>query len=201
MGVNIMCDSNVSMVFAAAQMSSPTGKSHTFDTRANGYARGEACSCAVMLPDSGSQSVRCEASAVRQDGKSASLTAPNGTAQQALIRAGLQSAGRSSDGAYILESHGTGTSLGDPIEARAMCAIREDPQLMNVQGCKANVGHTEPAAGVTGVLQLTMTMGRSAMCQNAQLRVLNPHIGAVFNGRSPSLPVQPESIDTSAAEM
>ena len=86
LGVNVMCDSGVSQLFATAQMLSPTGKSHTFDARANGYARGEACSCAALLPPSGSPSVRCDGAAVRQDGRSASLVAPNGTAQQARLQ-------------------------------------------------------------------------------------------------------------------
>ena len=144
-GVNVMCASDTSQLFAAAQMLSPSGKSHTFDARANGYARGEACCCAVLITETAEmRRVRCDAGAVRQDGKSASLTAPNGTAQQALIRAALTSAGRPPRGIFMLEAHGTGTRLGDPIEARAMCAVREDPRLMSVMGCKANIGHTEP---------------------------------------------------------
>ena len=120
LGVNIMCDSSVSLLFAAAHMTSPRGKSHTFDARADGYARGEACCCVALMPESELGSIRCDAGVVRQDGRSASLTAPNGTAQEALIRAALRSAGRSSWGAIVLESHGTGTGLGDPIESRAM---------------------------------------------------------------------------------
>ena len=190
-GVNVMCDSNNSQLFATAQMISPSGKSHTFDARANGYARGEACCCALLMPETAEmRRVKCDAGAVRQDGKSASLTAPNGTAQQALIRAALASGGRLPRGAFVLEAHGTGTSLGDPIEARAMCAVREEPRLMNVMGCKANVGHTEPTAGVTGLLQLAMAMCKSATCPNAQLRMVNPHVKATFDDGSPSLPMQ-----------
>ena len=114
LGVNVMCSSGISQLFAAAQMTSPTGKSHTFDARADGYARGEACCCVTLLPGSrGLQRVRCDAGIVRQDGRSASLTAPNGTAQQALLRAALSIAGRPTRGAFLLEAHGTGTRLGD----------------------------------------------------------------------------------------
>ncbi|MDC0525689.1 polyketide synthase dehydratase domain-containing protein [bacterium] len=197
--VNVMCDSNSSQLFAAAQMLSPSGKSHAFDARANGYARGEACCCAVLMPETAEmRRVRCDAGAVRQDGKSASLTAPNGTAQQALIRAALTRAGRPPRGTFMLEAHGTGTSLGDPIEARAMCAVREETHLMSVMGCKANIGHTEPTAGVAGLLQLAMTVSRSVSCPNAQLRIMNPHVKATFNVHrhharhdgSPCLPTQ-----------
>jgi Polyketide synthase modules and related proteins len=176
LGVNIMCDVGMSQHFAAARMCSPTGRSHTFDALADGYARGEACCGAALVPRAGVQLIRCDAGAVRQDGRSASLTAPNGTAQQALIRAALQSAGRAARGAFILESHGTGTTLGDPIESRAMCAVRDEPELMQVTGCKANFGHTEPAAGITGLLRAGMALLWSVACPNAQLRVMNPHV-------------------------
>jgi 3-oxoacyl-(acyl-carrier-protein) synthase/thioesterase domain-containing protein len=190
-GVNFMCDSRTSELFAAAQMTSPSGKSHTFDARANGYARGEAISCAVLLPDLDDvRRVQCEASTVRQDGRSASLTAPNGNAQQALIRAALQSAGRTSQGGYVLESHGTGTSLGDPIEARAMVATRDDPQLMSVSGFKANVGHTEPTAGMSGMVQLLAAMRQSVGRPNAHLRIMNPHVRGAIGNITPSFVVQ-----------
>ena len=200
-GVNVMCDSNVSQLFAAAQMMSPTGKSHTFDARADGYARGESCcSAALMLEPEELRHVRCEAGTVRQDGKSASLTAPNGTAQQALIRAALSSAGLPPRGAFVLEAHGTGTGLGDPIEARAMCAVRQDPGLMSVMGCKANVGHTEPSAGIAGLLQLVLVLLRGMVCPNAQLRAMNPHVKAALEG-SPSLPVQMKAIRALEADL
>eukprot|EP00966_Prymnesium_polylepis_P038254 887255-Prymnesium_polylepis.1 len=201
-GVNVMCDSRTSELFAAAQMTSPSGKSHTFDARANGYARGEACSCAVLFPDLDDlRQVRCEASAVKQDGRSASLTAPSGTAQQALIRAALKNAGRTSQGGYVLEAHGTGTSLGDPIEARAMCATRGDPKLMSVMGCKANVAHTEPTAGMSGMVRLLAAMRQSVGCPNAHLRIMNPHVrGALSNG-SPSFAVQSLFVSRTAVDL
>ena len=199
LGVNLMCDSTVSKVFAAAQMTSPTGKSYTFDARADGYARGEACSCAIVQLESGSGCVRFEAGAVRQDGKSASLMAPNGMAQQALLRAALERAGRAASGAFLLEAHGTGTKLGDPIEARAMSAVRDDPQLVAVMGCKATFGHTEPGAGLMGILRLLMAVRLSAVAPNAQLRAMNPHVQAAMpEGRRSSLPVQlarPHALD------
>jgi 3-oxoacyl-(acyl-carrier-protein) synthase/acyl carrier protein len=197
MGVNVMCDHMYSASFVAARMLSPTGKCHTFDARANGYARGEACCSVVLLPELEARGVVCEAGAVRSDGKSASLTAPNGSAQQTLIMAVLRSAARSAQGAYVVEAHGTGTSLGDPIEMRAMYATREDPHLMSLMGCKANVGHTEASAGVTGLLRLMVAMLGSAVCPNAQLRVMNTHVKSVFKG-APAIPTQVKAVLTSA---
>ena len=69
---------------------------------------------------------------------------------------------------------------------------------MSVMGCKANVGHTEPTAGATGLLQLMAAMHDSVACPNAQLRVLNPRVEAAMKERSPSLPVQCEAVQMSA---
>ena len=144
----------------------------------------------MPLSESDSDRVRCDSGSVRQDGKSASLTAPNGTAQQALMRAALNSAGRSVQGAFVYEAHATGTSLGDSIEARAISAVREDPHLMSVMSFKGNLGHTEPASGMPGLLQLAMAVRHSVVCPNAQLRITNPLVKASLKERTPLLAVQ-----------
>ena len=106
-------------------MTSPHGRCHTFDRRADGYCRGEGCGAFLVSwrrrGDDSSKSLAAEipvsASAVQQDGPSASLTAPNGSSQRRLIEA-VQRAIGEKQGAPTLEAHGTGTALGDPIEAR-----------------------------------------------------------------------------------
>jgi len=103
----------VSVAFSAAGMLSGLGRCHTFDRRADGYCRGEGCGAFVFSPEADDAAVA--GSAVQQDGPSASLTAPNGSSQQRLIEA--VRAGRDADHAPALEAHGTGTALGDPIEA------------------------------------------------------------------------------------
>merc|ERR1739841_188848 len=95
--------------FAVAGMTSARGRCHTFDSRADGYVRAEACGSATMGVSE--LAVHVLGSAVRQDGRSASLTAPNGQAQVGLLAA---------SGVAALEAHGTGTALGDPIEAGAV---------------------------------------------------------------------------------
>eukprot|EP00964_Phaeocystis_antarctica_P003148 scaffold1674_cov66-Phaeocystis_antarctica.AAC.1 len=106
-------------------MTSAGGRCHTFDDRADGYVRGEACGAVVLQPAPGAAAGRTVAfcgSAVRQDGRSASLTAPNGTAQRALLQAALAEAGVAASSVARLEAHGTGTALGDPIEAGSLQA-------------------------------------------------------------------------------
>ena len=101
-----------------------------------------------------------QGSAVRQDGRSASLTAPSGPAQQGLLRSALVDAGAAADALLLHEAHGTGTALGDPIEAGAVAAVLmlardASQQAPLVAGSlKANAGHTEPGAGLVGALKL-----------------------------------------------
>ena len=159
-GVNAMLTPTVSVSFAIAGMTSPTGRCHTFDEDADGYCRGEGCGAVVLkrMRDAVSDQDRVHAIVlgigVAQDGTSASLTAPNGRAQEKLLRATLQDAGLASHEVDYLEAHGTGTALGDPIEMNALKAVmsenRSDERPLIMGGVKANIGHLEAAAGMTG---------------------------------------------------
>jgi acyl transferase domain-containing protein len=197
-GVNMMYSLVTASGSAVAGMTSRRGRSHTFDDRADGYARGEACgttSLQLMEPtETASNTVGVHGCAVRQDGRSASLTAPNGIAQQALLRATLADAGASASEMTILEAHGTGTSLGDPIEAGSLAAVvlmeRNADEILAAGSGKANVGHTEPAAGMTGLVRLASALGHGVGTPNAQLRVLNPHVGAALVALPSVLPTQ-----------
>ena len=125
-------------------------------------------------------------SAIRQDGKSASLTAPNGQAQQGVLIASLADAKLEPEALNLLEAHGTGTSLGDPIEARAIAAVFLSPtsatnSLIAVGSAKANAGHTEPGAGLLGAVRLLVQLRDATAAPNAQLRVLNPHVATAIS--------------------
>lgn len=133
-------------------MLSRSGRCRTFDQRADGYVRAEGCvSVLISSIHATSSFARVLGSMVNQDGQSNGLTAPNGSSQEKLLRA-LH--GRINRTAVLLEAHGTGTSLGDPIEINAaLSSVSHDPCLPFVlKSIKANIGHGECAAGLIGIL-------------------------------------------------
>jgi len=198
----LMLAPGVGVSFAVAGMLSATGRSHTFDTRANGYARGEGCG-AISMSATDIKELGVTGSAVRQDGRSASLTAPNGQAQQALLGAAWGDAAITSDDLTLSEAHGTGTALGDPIEAgslviAAVLASVDSEFPLVLGGVKANIGHAEPCAGMTGLLKLAFGMQLRKGAPNPQLRVLNPHVRGSLMSGSVGPPVQQTQLITEA---
>ena len=164
-------------------MTSPDGKCHTFDEAANGYCRGEGCGAFVLkrmsdaVRDGDKVYAVIRGSAVMQDGKSASLTAPNGRAQEQLLRSALRDAGVDPNDVRYIEAHGTGTKLGDPIETEALASVFGEDRAMDdplyVSSVKANIGHLEAAAGMAGMLSAILALQMKQAPPNAQLRVLN----------------------------
>ena len=145
------------------------GRCHTWDRHADGYCRGEACGTA-LLREQDSSGCTVLGVAVRQDGRSASLTAPNGSSQRRLL-AVVSRAERT----RILEAHGTGTALGDPIEAGAVVGILPNPVVAT--SVKATAGHLEACAAFVGLVALRVSgLEAGLAATNSQLRCLNAHL-------------------------
>ena len=190
-GVNLILLPATSLGLAAAGMTSARGRSHTFDSRADGFARGEGCCAAVLVlaEDDERATASVLGSRVMCDGRSASLTAPNGQAQQALLRAALAEGGVDAARLTRLEAHGTGTALGDPIEVGAWAGALGPAVRLAAGSVKANGGHAESAAGLAGLLTLVSGLSQGAAPPNAQLRRLNPRVGAALRGVACALPI------------
>ena len=164
---------------ASAGMLSVDGRCKTLDARANGYVRSEAIGACVICVADGTivSGMRLGGSAVRQDGRSASLTAPNGSAQRRLLLSALLVASVGRAEVSAMELHGTGTALGDPTEAGAQAAVygRVDsgPALV-VGAAKASIGHGEAASGQVGVLRTWQVVQEARAGGNAKTRVVSP---------------------------
>ncbi|WP_335936407.1 polyketide synthase [Streptomyces sp. PTD5-9] len=168
---------------------SPDGRCRPFDARANGFVRGEGCGAVVLkrLADAERDGDRVlaviEGTGVNQDGRSAGFTAPNATAQTRLITSVLASTGLAPDDIGYLEAHGTGTPLGDPIELEAAReALGGTGRTWYVGSVKANIGHTEAAAGVLGLLKALLCLERRQIPRQALFERLNPRIALDGSG-------------------
>ena len=183
-GVSVIVAPELMVSMSKVGFMAPDGQCKTFDAAADGFGRGEGCGVIVLkrLSDAIADEDRVLAvirgSAVNQDGHSTILTAPHGPAQEDLIRQALSSAMLEPGRIGFVETHGTGTALGDPIEVEAIAAAlgRADAPPCFLGSAKANVGHLEAAAGVTGLIKAVLALRHAAIPPQANFTKLNPHI-------------------------
>ena len=185
-GVNLLLSAQMMGALGRTQALSPEGRCKTFDALANGFARGEGCGVVVLrrLADAVRAGDRIWAvirgSAVNQDGRSTGLTAPNVRAQEALLRDALRDARVAAADVGFIETHGTGTTLGDPIEVEALRAVlgapRADGSRCVLGAVKTNLGHLEAAAGVAGLIKAMLALHHGRIPKNLHFRTLNPRV-------------------------
>ncbi|BBA33063.1 polyketide synthase family protein [Methylocaldum marinum] len=180
---NVLLGPELFINFCQARMLSPTGRCRTFDAAADGYVRAEGCGAVVLKRltdaqrDGNNILAVIRGSAINHDGRSSGLTVPNGPAQQAVIRAALRDAQLSPSEVHYLEAHGTGTSLGDPIEVGALGAVfgeRQEPLIIG--SVKTNIGHLEAAAGMAGLIKVVLALQHGEIPPSLHFHVPNPHI-------------------------
>jgi acyl transferase domain-containing protein/acyl carrier protein len=185
-GVNVILMPDMTIVLSKARMMSPDGRCKAFDASADGFVRSEGCGVVVLkrLSDAQADADRILAvirgTASNQDGRSNGLTAPNGPSQVAVIREALANAALEPDDVDYIEAHGTGTSLGDPIEAHALADVfgpgRSLDCPLRIGSVKTNFGHTESAAGIAGLIKAILALKHEKIPPSLHLQKLNPHI-------------------------
>lgn len=180
-GVHFLFHPGISVAFSKANMLAPDGHCKTFDASADGYVRGEGCGMLVLkrLSDAKRDGDHVLAvlrgSAVNQDGASGGLTVPSGPSQERVIRQALKNAKLSPDAVDYIEAHGTGTSLGDPIEIGAIGNVFGKRKLM-VGSVKTNLGHLEAAAGIASAIKVILALNNKAIPPHLNLNRPNPLI-------------------------
>ncbi|MFD6227327.1 polyketide synthase [Streptomyces sp. NPDC060232] len=185
-GVNLVLSPHGTALAARTGALSPDGVCRPFDARANGFTRSEGCGIVVLkrLADAVRDGDRVHAvihgSAVNHDGRASGFTAPNVLAQTRLVERALAEAGLGPADIGHVEAHGTGTSLGDPIEVEALAAALGRPggagAPVLLGSAKANLGHTESAAGVLGLIKAMLSLRHRAVPPVPHFTTLNPRI-------------------------
>ncbi|HEY7494004.1 MAG TPA: beta-ketoacyl synthase N-terminal-like domain-containing protein, partial [Candidatus Tectomicrobia bacterium] len=185
-GVNLILSPDLTIMFSQLRAMAADGRCKTFDARADGYVRGEGCGIVILkrlsdaLKDGDTILALIRGSAVNQDGRSNGLTAPNGLAQQAVIRQALENARVLPAHIRYVETHGTGTPLGDPIEVQALATVlgqgRAPDQPCVLGSVKTNIGHLEAAAGIAGLIKAVLALRHGEIPPHLHLQQLNPLI-------------------------
>jgi acyl transferase domain-containing protein/acyl-CoA synthetase (AMP-forming)/AMP-acid ligase II/acyl carrier protein len=164
-GANLILSPEVHAGFSRLDSMARDGRCKTFDAAADGYCRSEGVAVVVLkrLSDAVADNDRVLAvlkgGAINQDGASNGLTAPNGPAQESLMRRALATTGTPADAVGYVEAHGTGTPLGDGIELNALAAVYGGgPRPVFIGSVKSNIGHTEAAAGLAGLLKAVLAV-------------------------------------------
>ncbi|GKT43550.1 highly reducing polyketide synthase azaB [Colletotrichum spaethianum] len=197
-GCNLILTPEMTLKLDAAGVLGPDGKSYSFDHRANGYARGEGFGTVVLkrvsdaIRDGDVIRAVIRGSSTNQDGRSPGITQPTKAGQVALIKHVYSRANLDPSLTRFAEAHGTGTPVGDPIEASALAEIfaphRSPDEPLYVGALKSNVGHLEGAAGVAAVIKGVLTLESGVIPGNIWFEKRNPKIHDSWNLRFPTEP-------------
>ncbi|WP_180929722.1 SDR family NAD(P)-dependent oxidoreductase [Streptomyces sp. AJS327] len=183
-GVNLILHPSRHLQYAQMGMLSPTGRCAAFGAAADGMVMGEGAGAVLLKPlsralrDGDHVHAVIRGTATNSGGRTSGFTVPNPDAQAALVRDALRSAGVEPDSVTLIEAHGTGTPLGDPIEFRGLGRVfgsrapgRAPLALGSVKG---NIGHLEPAAAIAGLTRVVLQMRRRTLLPSLGAGQLNP---------------------------
>lgn len=186
-GVNLILHPQVSIGFSRASMLAPDGRCKFGDARADGFVRSEGIGVLVLKPLALAQAAGdpiqavIRGSAVNDDGRcSGFLMTPSREGQEEVLRKAYQKAGISPGQVQYVEAHGTGTSTGDPVEVQALGAVlaqdRPKDRPCIIGSVKTNIGHTEGAAGVAGLMKVVLALQHRMIPPSLHLQEPNPNI-------------------------
>jgi len=205
-GVTLLMSPTPHIELSRLGVLSPRGRCAPFSAEADGtvWAEGAGLIMLKRLADARRDGDRVLAvirgSAVNQDGRSQGLSAPNGAAQEQVLRSALRVSGLSPHDIDYVEAHGTGTALGDPIEARALARVygpgRDPGRPLGVGSLKSNLGHTQAAAGVGSIIKLVLALQHERIPATLNARVPSPHVDWARSG----VAVQAEPMSWPAGE-
>lgn len=185
-GVNMLLSPEYYVAMSRMRMHAPDGRCKAFDHRADGIVLGEGAGAVLLKPlrtalaEGDSIRAVIKGSAINHGGAANGITAPNPAAQSRVIARALQAAGVGADSITWVETHGTGTALGDPIEIEGLTkAFRrhtDRKQYCAIGSVKTNIGHLEPAAGIAQVIKVVLAMEHKQLPPSLHFESPNPHI-------------------------
>jgi acyl transferase domain-containing protein/acyl carrier protein len=186
-GVNLILQPHISIGYSRGRMLSPDAQCKFGDASADGYVRSEGAGLVLLkslsqaLADGDRIHALIRGSSVNNDGgASGLLVAPSADAQEEMLARAYEDAGVSPGHVHYVEAHGTGTRVGDPIELKALAAVlgRERPNDRPAQlgSVKANIGHTEAASGIAGLIKAVLVLRNRLVPGNPHFREPNPNI-------------------------
>lgn len=206
-GTNVMLLAETPITMSKGKFLSPDGRCMTFDSRANGYVRGEGAGAVIVkrlshaLRDNDRILAHILATGINQDGRTSGITLPNGRAQAALMRQVYAEAGVLPADIDYIEAHGTGTQAGDVTEAAALNEVLSSGRPANhkvvVGSVKTNIGHLEAAAGIAGLIKATLVLEKKQIVPNLHFQGPNP--GIDFQNNCLRVPVSCETLSSDSS--
>ena len=194
-GINLILAPNMTTAMTEQGIMSKDGMCKTFSAEANGYARGEAVTAIYVKPladairDGNPVRAIIRATSHNADGKTPGLSQPSTDAQEALMRRAYQLAGITDySQTAMVECHGTGTAIGDPIEARAVARVFGEKGVY-IGSVKPNFGHTESASGLVSLIKMVKALERRTIPPNIRFMTPNPNIP--FEAAKLTVPLEP----------
>lgn len=186
-GVNVILQPQITIAYSQSRMMAPDGRCKFGSDRADGYVRSEGAGVIVLKRLTDALAAQdpiyalIRGSAVNNDGRSSGfLTTPGGAGQEDLLRKAYQSAGVMPAQIQYVEAHGTGTRAGDPVEIQALGAVlnegRTPGQFCRVGSVKTNLGHTEGAAGIAGLIKVALALKHKVLPASLHFDTPNPEI-------------------------